>query len=137
MTLINNKIKQFIKGNWGKPEHSEQGLKLKDFDLREHIFKRKKKRAKREYIYKGFCCPFCNVELPLDEELIARKKKECEGKLYTIMEDMYRLTICPQCKAFQVDECPACKRETWCREGWYKHQAIGCGFEGKKLYKWK
>jgi len=136
MTLINNKVKQFVKGNWGKPATLEQGLKLRHLDIEpQHIRgKKKKRKQKRAFIYEGHCCPFCHKELPLDEKLVAKEIKECEGKPYTIWETMYRVTTCPKCKAFEVKECPACKRETWCRQGWYKHQTrLGCGFEGKKL----
>ena len=136
MILINNKIKQFIKGNWGKPKGLEKGLKLRDLDLeRQHIPGKKKKRKKgrQKQVYKGHCCPFCHRELPLDEDRITKAKKECEGKPYTIWERMYRATTCLKCKAFEIKECPACKRKTWYRQGWHKHQSPGCGFEGKKL----
>jgi len=124
MTLINNKVKQFVKGNWGKPASLEQGLKLRHLDIEpQHIRgKKKKHKWKREYVYEGFCCPFCHRELPEDES-----KKTCR---YVFN----RATACPKCKAFEVKECPACKRNTWYWQGWYKHQGrLGCGFEGKKL----
>ncbi|HNV24471.1 MAG TPA: hypothetical protein PKH98_06245 [Candidatus Omnitrophota bacterium] len=136
MTLINNKMKQFAVGNWGKPKGAEKGLKLRHLDIEpRQVFRNKKKskKEKRKYIYKGHCCPFCHDELPLDESLIAKKKKECKGKSYGIIEIMYRVTTCPKCKAYEVKECPACKRKTWFRQGWYKHKTFGCGFDAQEL----
>ena len=136
MTLIDNKMKQFAKGNWGKPKGFEKVVKLRHLDIEPRQVpsrKKKRKKEKRRYVYKGRCCPFCYEELPLDEKLIAREKKKYGGNPYGIIEIMYRVTICPKCKAYEVKECPACKRKTWYRQGWCKHQTLGCGFEGKKL----
>ena len=131
-------MKQFAKGNWGKPKGLQKIVKLRHLDVEPRPIpakKKKRKGEKRKYIYKRYCCPFCLEELPLDEKLIAKEKKECEGRPHWIIERMYRVTTCPKCKAYEVQECPACKRTTWCRQGWYKHQIFGCGFEGKKLVK--
>lgn len=138
MTLINNKMKQFVEGNWGKPKGRRKGLRVRHLDI-EHqhvsIKKKKPKKEKRKYVYRGHCCPFCHEELPLDEKLIAKKRMECEGRPHWLIERMYRVTTCPNCKAYEVKECPACKRKTWYRQGWYKHQTLGCGFDGTKLTK--
>ena len=86
--LINNKVKQYYKGNWGKPVKLEQGLKLSSINLEPRYIPGKKKRRKQgshRRVYDGFCCPFCHKELPLDEEYIAKEKKKCEGKPYTII----------------------------------------------------
>ncbi len=131
MTLINNKIKQFFTGNWGKPKGGKQGVRVKALDVEPRRIRGKKKKRKgaRRYIYKGHCCPFCHEELPLDEDRIAKAKKEDRG----IIAELCRVSTCPNCKAIEIKECPACKRKTWYRQGWHKHQVLGCGFEGKKL----
>ena len=72
--------------------------------------------------------------LTVNDVLIAKKNKELEGKSCCVWREMYRVKICPKC-ASEIQECPACKRETWCRQGWYKHQFLGCGFEGRKVVK--
>ena len=134
--MINNKIKQFIGGNWGKPQGLEQHIKLKNFDLEpQHLPNKKKKHNtnKQKYIFEGFCCPFCHSELPLDENLIAKKKLEFQGKSYKIWEDHYRVKVCPKCGAAEIKECPACKCETWHHQDWYKHNFLGCGFNGKRI----
>ena len=135
--LINNKMKQAVGGNWGKPKGIEQPIKLRDIDLGpRHVpgKKKKRKKNKQRFVFKGSCCPFCHAELPFDEVLIAKKNKELEGKSCCVWREMYRVKICPKC-ASEIKECPACKRETWCRQGWYKHQFLGCGFEGRKVVK--
>ena len=136
MTLINNKMKQFAKGNWGKPKGLQKIVKLRHLDIEPRqtpARKKNRKKEKRMHVYKGRCCPFCHEELPLDEKLIAMEKKKRGGNLYEIIEMRYRVTTCSKCKAYEVKECPACRRKTWCRQGWYKHQVLGCGFDGKKL----
>ena len=132
MILINNKIKQFFKGNWGKPTKMEQGLKLRSVDLEPtHIpGKKKKRKCKNPKIFEWDCCPFCYQELPLDEDL--KIKKEGIHSWRSIFDR--RVKICPNCKAQEIAECPCCKRQTWCKDGWHKHQgSIGCGFNGEKL----
>lgn len=129
-------MKQFAKGNWGKPKGLEKVVKLRHLDIEPRQVprnKKKRKKKKQKYVYQGHCCPFCRRELPLDENFIAKKKKELAGKPYGIWEEMHRVANCPKCKAFEIQECPACKRKTWYRQGWHKHQVLGCGFEGKKL----
>lgn len=136
MTLINNKMKQFAKGNWGKPKGLQKVVKLRHLELeprQKTVKKKKRKQEKRKYIYKRYCCPFCHEELPLDEKRIAKETEE--GRPHWLIERMYRVTTCPKCKAYEVQECPACKRNTWYRAGWYKHQTLGCGFDGAKLIK--
>ena len=135
MALINNKAKQFVQHNWGKPKGQRKGLRVRHLDIEhQHVsIKKKRKKEKKKYVYKGRCCPFCLEELPLDEKRMASEKKKYGGNLYRLIEMRYRVTTCPNCKAYEVEECPACKRPTWHRKGWYKHQILGCGFDGKKL----
>ncbi|MEI6437263.1 MAG: hypothetical protein WCO69_00775 [Candidatus Omnitrophota bacterium] len=133
--LINNKMKQVVGGNWGKPKGPEQNVKLRDIDLEPRRIpgKKKRKTKKQKFIFEGPCCPFCHAELPKDEEAIAKANKELQGRSCVVWEMHYRVKVCPKCNALEVKECPACKRTTWRRQAWYKHQFLGCGFEGKKL----
>ena len=124
MPLINNKMKQVVGGNWGKPRKEEQHIKVKNFIVESETIpnKKKPKKDKQKYICPGDCCPFCQVELPVDKLLhrnyvFNRSKK------------------CPDCGAVGDKKCPACKKEAWLLNGMYKHQWLGCGFEGKKLKK--
>ena len=135
MTLINNKMKQAIGGNWGKPQLSQQHIKLRDLVLEPARLPNKKKKhekIRQKRVFKGYCCPFCHAELPLDENLISKMKKESPRESYGIWKENYRMKICPECGASEIKECPACKHETWHRQGWYKHAFLGCGFNGKK-----
>ena len=113
MPLINNKMKQVVGGNWGKPRKEEQHIKVKNFIVESETIpnKKKPKKDKQKYICPGDCCPFCQVELPVDKLL-------------------------PRNYVFnRVNKCPNCKKETWFLNGTYKHQWMGCGFEGEKLKK--
>ena len=124
MPLINNKMKQVIGGNWGKPRKEEQHIKVKNFivEFETIPIKKKPKKNKQKYIGPGDCCPFCQVELPVD-------------KLLPRNYVFNRVNKCPNCKAVGDKECPACKKEIWFLNGTYKHQWMGCGFEGEKLKK--
>jgi len=122
MPLINNKMKQVMAGNWGKPQNIEQHIKLKNFSVDSERIpsKKKPKKENQKYICPGDCCPFCHVELPVDKSL---------PRNYVFN----RVNKCPDCGADGDKECPACKKEAWFFNGTYKHQWMGCGFEGKKL----
>ena len=122
MPLINNKMKQAVGGNWGKPQNIEQHIKLKSFVVEYERIpgKKKPRKMKRDYIIDSFCCPFCKKELPKDKSI---------PRNYFFN----RVKKCPDCGALGKQECPACKHETWLLKGTYKHQGPGCGFEGEKL----
>ncbi len=122
MPLINNKMKQAVGGNWGKPQSIEQHIKLKSFIVEPGRIpgKKKPKKIKRVYVIEGHCCPFCQKELPKDKSI---------PRNYVFN----RVNKCPNCGAIGEQECPACKKETWFLNGFYKHQWMGCGFEGEKL----
>jgi len=134
--IINSKIKQAVSGNWGKPKGAGQGVKLRKIEIEPpRIPNKKKKRVKKSDnppVFDRFCCPFCHNELPVDHAYIATLKNTIKVKSVGIFPGWYRVKDCPKCKAKGGQECPACKRETWYRTGWYKHQGHGCGFEGKK-----
>ena len=121
---INNKEKQFAQGNWGSDkwtkEHTEVDLDTEEVAEVKYIKSRKGKKNKKPYVYDGHCCPFCAKELP---------KKEGNNDDWVWVS---RIEHCPNCGALEVSECPACKRSTWFRCGWYKHQSLGCGFSGSK-----
>ncbi len=117
-------MKQAVRGNWGKPQSIEQHIKLKSFavDPERIPNKKKPKKIKRVYIIEGHCCPFCHKELPKDKSLPRNFV-------------FNRVNKCPDCGALGEQECPACKKETWFLNGMYKHQWMGCGFEGRKIIK--
>ena len=122
MPLINNKMKQSVGGNWGKPQDIEQHIKLKNFVVEPERVPSKKKprKLKRNNIIEYHCCPFCHEELPIDKSLIGHPV-------------LNRVNKCPGCGAEGDKECPACNKDTWFLNGFYKHQWMGCGFEGEKL----
>jgi len=136
MPLINNKMKQAVGGNWGKPQKIEQHIKLKNFAVeREQIPSKKKiKKVKQKYICPGDCCPFCHNELPVDKTLSPEIIKANNGEMLTLWPFDDKVKQCPNCKALGDQECPACKHKTWYSKGTYKHQWMGCGFEGNKKY---
>jgi len=123
--LINNKIKQFFAGNWGKPKDFEHARTPKIEELeRVRTGKKKTKKTKKVYIYEGHLCPFCKTELiklPVDN-------KDAMSWIFEPRE-----TQCRNCESWQVNECPACKRKTWYNYTTriYKHQNHGCGFIGE------
>ncbi len=127
---INNKIKQFFGGNWGHPgKFIKKETNVPDgfFADKPCTKAKKKKRKKKKYIPPYSVCPFC------DEELI---RLEVTGKKSWWCINNYE-TICRECGARRVNDCPACKNATWFQPetGIYKHQWIGCGFEGKRIHK--
>lgn len=127
--LLNNKFKQWLGGNWGKPVKHEHNLHLDSVleDKDEVKYKSKKKKTKKQYIYDGDVCPFCQTELPIDE---VKLKEETKHGVWRVFEP--RVTTCPNCQSHGVSECPACKRKTWFNPATriYKHQSKWCGFEG-------
>ena len=134
--LINNKEKQFAGGNWSSNKWTKEHTEVKqqpelDVVPYKKPKKGKKNKKKTPYVYKGHICPFCLKELPDDTE--AMKNDPVHKWRWNIFHK--KVTTCPHCGAYEVTECPACKRETWyCpRNRWYKHIGWGmCGFEGKK-----
>jgi len=131
---INNKIKQFFGGNWGKPNKVEQKRSIsKDFGNEKPKYKKKKKKKiKKEWIWEA--CPFCGKELRIESESIQdrewvgyKTKDECEcGACKSVKRKDG--CGCPLCNG-----CPCCGRETWYKDEIYKHSGnIHCGFEGKK-----
>lgn len=90
----------------------------KDFPS-EKIRKHAKKKTKKVYKFSFEICPFCENKLSL-----ANKKEPWEIYKYE--------TWCRKCGASWVPQCPACKNPTWMsKDGRFKHQILGCGFEGK------
>ena len=88
-------MKQFAKGNWGKPKGLQRIVKLRHLDIeprQKPVKKKKRKKAKIKYIYKRYCCPFCHEELPLDEKRIA--KETAEGRPHWMIGRMHRVTTC-------------------------------------------
>lgn len=134
---ITNKIKQALGGNWGHPSKFEkQKVKIPNpmypEEPRVKSVKKKHKRVPRPYA--GFCCPFCGIELPIDQ-VKAQEDEKMYGHSVLRWYSGYRVTTCPDCGAYKVPECPACKRSIWFepKSQIYKHQApLGCGFVGKR-----
>lgn len=130
MVNINNKTKQFYGGNWGSNKFTKKNTNIpKDFaedsPTKHKSLKRKKKKPKGVPLY--YACPFCEKELEEDKDEYAKQKKE---KLYTVLR-WCRKPKC-ECGAYRVSDCPSCHGSTWYKEGVYKHQGLGCGFEGKR-----
>ena len=86
------------------------------------------RKNKKPYVSEYVKCPFCKKELPLDTKEIDKRK---EQGLYWALSP--RLDECHNCPA-KVTACPACKRDTWIKDGWHKHSSrqLSCGFQGKK-----
>jgi hypothetical protein len=126
MGLIGNKEKQFAAGNWGHPgKWLKRHTKIQDIPEVSRRKSRKKKRRTKPWVNPRTICPFCKTELKvLKKDSYFNWLDKCEP-------------ICRHCGA-KIDECPACKRETWrSPNGIYKHQdrMFSCGFIGKK--KWR
>lgn len=130
--IINNKEKQFAGGNWSSDKWTKEHTKVSTPEDPDEVKHRsnKKKAKKQPYIYPGAICPFCKVELPDDLEEIAKRKSPGRALLWVLH---CKVGECPKCGAKEVTECPACKRSSWFRQGWYQHQKwSGCGFSGFK-----
>lgn len=125
MFKITNKVKKFFGGNWGKPTKFEQ----KHTEVPEDFFddkegkwytKNKKQKPQTKKVAYWDECPFCFSKL---EQLPDR-----DG--HWVLRDY--LPECA-CGAIEAPDCPACHRETWMKDGIYKHQWLGCGFMGKRI----
>jgi len=125
---ITNKIKKIFGGNWGHPrKFVKRHTNIPDplFPDPEGPVKMKSLKRKHKHEpkpYPGHCCPFCGKELPIDET---------KTQKYFFFSE--RVNTCPVCKAYEVPECPACKRKTWYdpESRIFKHQGVlGCGFNG-------
>ena len=126
---INNKEKKAAGGNWGKPgkfikKHTNIPNPLVPEVTRYKPDKKYKKKEKKERVFPWAICPFCKKELKLKKGL-SKEKSWYFGSEYR--------ENCHECKATHGKKCPCCKRATWFLNGIYKHQFMGCGFEGKKL----
>lgn len=125
---INNKIKQFFQGNWGKPTKVDQmspiQLELFDQEIPKH---NKKKKSKRKYVSPWSVCPFC--EMLLDK--IEVNHDNNDFYVFTVKE---YAESCSCGAKLMRNSCPACHYNTWYLDGEYKHQNYGCGFKGVKLY---
>ncbi len=127
MNLINNKVKQFAAGNWGSNKFIKKETRIPDpLQPEETQYRSRKKRTDKvdwEARYHG--CPFCLNKLPI----IEKNPKYLWGEK--------RATMC-ECGAVErANECPACHRNIWYKNGWYRHggvfRRLGCGFYGQKL----
>ena len=125
--LITKREMKALSGNWGSPTKIEKHIRTKKLiqieeeETQKYKSKKKKKTTKKPY--KFLCCPFCEKELPSIEDF--------ESDSFFLKR---REVICAYCKSFRVEECPACKNKTWYNQTTqiYKHQFLGCGFEGRK-----
>ena len=136
---ITRRFLKFFGGNWGKPNKVEKKVNLPDPVFPEgvrSIPSKKHKKKKIRKIYGGYLCPFCDHELPLDEERIKQEEIKRSGRSLWFWKDSYRVTTCPNCGCYEVTECPACKSKTWFnpKKRTYKHNHIhsSCGFFGQK-----
>lgn len=125
---INNKFKQFCQGNWGKPNSAEKMHPL-HYDILEadkvKITHKKKHKQKKPYIPYGAECPFCHEQLEED-----KTQREDKNNWWVLFRNKYKKEC--KCGAFLVQDCPSCHRETWLKDKIYKHQYMGCGFEGER-----
>lgn len=134
--IINNKIKQSISGNWGKPNKVEQDIILPNplFPESDEVkVKSKKKKHRKQHISVWSVCPFCYEELEKDEN--EAKKPELEW-MDALGIFPYKQN-CNKCGAYKIEKCPACGMVTWYNPNTkiYKHQGkFGCGFEGEKKH---
>jgi hypothetical protein len=133
--LINNKMKQHAQGNWGSDKFTKEHTEVKvveDVAEVKYIKPKKGKKTKKKnkpYVSMFHCCPHCHAEL---HQIAIRPEHIGRFSIFNQRE-----TVCRKCGAIEIEQCPACKNSTWYspRSQWYKHQAIGCGFEGKLLKK--
>jgi len=128
---INNKEKQLRGGNWGHPRPDvKKNTNIKDPLYPEvptkHRKKKKKSKGKKEFLWGDESCPFCEGRL----KVLNKKLKWLFGRNEYENE-------CHRCGAKEVDDCPCCHRNTWFKDGIFKHNnkfcKTGCGFIGKRL----
>ena len=126
LNKINNKEQQAVAGNWGHPRKENKHIRVDDIDISDvprHAGKRKKK-IKKVYKNPYEVCPFCENEL-------LKLPDEKRNGFYLCWPN--REKFCRSCGALQIENgCPACKHNTWCLKGEYKHMNMGCGFRGRK-----
>jgi hypothetical protein len=137
---VNNKEKQAVSSNWGKPKDFEQ----KNTNIPDPLYPVdrhkgvKRNRKKRVFRYSDEVCPFCDRDLPrikLTGEEMKQKTFYVEG--ISIIDTMrgYKINDECTCGALRANSCPCCKRKTWFKDGVYKHQPrhfLGCGFTGER-----
>ena len=132
--IINNKMKQHAQGNWGSNKWAKEHTEVVVPDDVEIVRHKKVKRSKKERMITVFSrdmCPFCRKELPDDLEAMKKVENKWRWRIWHV-----KVNKC-SCGAFEVDDCPACKRTTWYNPVTqiFKHQdQLGCGFEGVKKY---
>ena len=123
--LINNKIKQFAGGNWGSNKFVKKNTRILDSFFPEiPRYRSQKKKREANYEAKMYGCPFCFSILPI----VTRKRSLFWGD--------ERAKTCENCGAENKDKsCPACRLDTWFKNGIYKHRPVflNCGFVGRKL----
>lgn len=103
---------------------------------------KKYKEKKKSLPY--YRCPFCQEELPEVvsrdiAKIFERRSNGCIGfgKRYRGFFSGIRASKCRNCGAREVYSqlCPCCKRDTWLKDGVYKHSTRryhNCGFVGEK-----
>lgn len=128
---INHKEQRAVAGNWGHPRKFIKKItKIADPlypDKPIKSSKKYKKKVKKPYIAPYKQCPFCGNEL---KEL---PKIESKGLGFYVSIFVKYERECIKCGAKRVEDCPCCHRHTWLLNETYKHQWLGCGFEGEKL----
>lgn len=131
--VITNRVKQVASGNWGHPTKFEkQHTKIEVPEDKPVKPLHKRKRIKKPYVSPFSCCPFCQKELPLDQKVIDKAKKE--NRYFFEWSNEWHMKECPTCQAYEVVKCPACERKTWFNPStkYFKHQWHGCGFNGQE-----
>ncbi len=133
--VITDRVKQASAGTYGHPtkfEKQHTKIKVPEDDEPVKPLHKRKRRIKKLYISPFTSCPFCQNELPIDQEAIDKARKE--GKLVLEWSNEWHMKECPKCQAYEVTECPACGRKTWFdyNTKFYKHQWHGCGFNGQE-----
>ena len=125
---ITGKVKKFFGGNWGKPTKCEQKSKVDYSILEQEVpkYNKKKKKIKKEYNIPWTICPFCKNPL-------RQLEVNHDNNVYYVLNVKRYDNKC-DCGAKVMPDCPACHRNTWFKDGIYKHQGYGCGFEGER--KW-
>lgn len=117
---------------WGEEKWKKFRIKKLVLPDEERSRKAKRNRQKEKSIKKcgWHDCPFCGKELPIDMAKYEARAKEAKQRGHFVWKGMFHMNMC-ECGAYEISTCPACRNNTWFREGFYKHQRFGCGFEGK------
>ncbi len=124
MNIINNKIKQYAGGNWSSNQFVKKTTRIPDslfLEIPKYRSRKKRRKVDFEATYNG--CPFCGTVLPE------------EGKQKIFIWHIIYAQKCPGCRAEnKINSCPACKRDSWFKDGIYKHLPfLNCGFVGRKI----